>query len=554
MPQAQTWYLRSVDTQGEDLILSRLLPWAAGAAVLPVSIAASLPPLEGSVDNLLQDDDSACRFAAKDVASPGFYIAVTFASAVEVWGFRFAGPSATTWIRAHILVAGAAAADLGGIRWQAGELSPAPRSSATFDDIEVGKTTPWNNLGVFESYGVAVSDARSVIAVGGHANAPRLSKDGGATWVALTQAGTLQYARVGMSGDANTILFSSYGGYLMLSKNAGTTFVAQTAVGASSWEDCTVSADGLSLYGARANAYLARSIDGGANWGVCVPAGSRQWVGVAVSDNGSKVLATVSSGSPWMSSDGGVTFAPLLFSAAGARAAVSGNGDVLGVAPGSAAPWLSTDGGVTWRSVAGLGVRNWAKCAIDSTGNVIAFLGIDGFFAFSCDKGETWVSGTLPSVGGWYALALSRDGRQLIAGGYQKTPVFYYLPDTFYQPRPGAVRTEAPLVAVKGSDVFPVGSIGLKSTEVVDVEFGGHCSIHGTVELFNQAGNLPLPRRVRLHRSRDGLLVRETWSNTQGQYRFDGISQRYTYDVIAWDHEGLQRSVVANDLTPEVMP
>jgi len=98
---------------------------------------------------------------------PAFIFAVTFASAVEVWGFRFAGPSATTWIRAHILVAGAAAADLGGIRWQAGELSPAPRSSATFDDIEVGKTTPWNNLGVFESYGVAVSDARSVIAVGG---------------------------------------------------------------------------------------------------------------------------------------------------------------------------------------------------------------------------------------------------------------------------------------------------------------------------------------------------------------------------------------------------
>jgi hypothetical protein len=88
----------------------------------------------------------------------------------------------------------------------------------------------------------------------------------------------------------------------------------------------------------------------------------------------------------------------------------------------------------------------------------------------------------------------------------------------------------------------------------MDVEHGGLGVIHGTVELFNQAGNLPLPRRVRLHRSRDGLLVRETWSNAQGQYRFEGISQRYTYDVIAWDHEGLQRSVVANDLTPEVMP
>lgn len=88
----------------------------------------------------------------------------------------------------------------------------------------------------------------------------------------------------------------------------------------------------------------------------------------------------------------------------------------------------------------------------------------------------------------------------------------------------------------------------------VDVEFGGTGTIYGTVELFNQAGNLPLPRRVRLHRSRDGLLVRETWSDAQGYYRFDCITDRYKYDVIAWDHEGLQQSVVANDLTPEVMP
>ena len=87
-----------------------------------------------------------------------------------------------------------------------------------------------------------------------------------------------------------------------------------------------------------------------------------------------------------------------------------------------------------------------------------------------------------------------------------------------------------------------------------DLDCGGQHHIYGTVELFNQGGNIPLPRRVRLHRSRDGLLVRETWSNAQGQYRFEGISERYTYDVIAWDHEGLQQSVVANDLTPEVMP
>ncbi|MDH0371826.1 hypothetical protein N7340_08575 [Comamonas aquatica] len=107
------------------------------------------------------------------------------------------------------------------------------------------------------------------------------------------------------------------------------------------------------------------------------------------------------------------------------------------------------------------------------------------------------------------------------------------------------------------SDVLPATETrcaGVHPVRALDVEVGGQGCIYGTVELYAQAGNIPLPRRVRLYRSRDGLLVRETWSDAQGNYRFDHISQRYTYDVIAWDHEGLQQSVVANDLTPEVMP
>lgn len=119
------------------------------------------------------------------------------------------------------------------------------------------------------------------------------------------------------------------------------------------------------------------------------------------------------------------------------------------------------------------------------------------------------------------------------------------------------LRTPAPeMAAIAAASSVPSHSAGraLVPQTACDTECGGAGVIYGTVEVFNQAGNLPLPRRVRLHRSRDGLLVRETWSNAQGQYRFEGISQRYTYDVIAWDHEGLQRSVVANDLTSEVMP
>lgn len=119
---------------------------------------------------------------------------------------------------------------------------------------------------------------------------------------------------------------------------------------------------------------------------------------------------------------------------------------------------------------------------------------------------------------------------------------------------PGVVRAVAlphPLAPL------PQGLAVLRQADALrayDLECGGQGCIYGTVELYAQAGNIPLPRRVRLHRSRDGLLVRETWSDAQGHYRFDGITDRYKYDVIAWDHEGLQQSVVANDLTPEVMP
>lgn len=130
------------------------------------------------------------------------------------------------------------------------------------------------------------------------------------------------------------------------------------------------------------------------------------------------------------------------------------------------------------------------------------------------------------------------------------------VPTAPFAPLPPLVSRGAMRTGVAASAPLPEGSavVALKAQTAFDAEDGGNGSIYGTVELYNQAGNIPLPRRVRLHRSRDGLLVRETWSDAQGNYRFDGITDRYKYDVIAWDHEGLQQSVVANDLTPEVMP
>ena len=57
---------------------------------------------------------------------------------------------------------------------------------------------------------------------------------------------------------------------------------------------------------------------------------------------------------------------------------------------------------------------------------------------------------------------------------------------------------------------------------------------------------------MRLCRSRDSYLVRETWSAADGTYRFEGISERYEYDIEAWDHEKNNFTAVANNQLPQV--
>ncbi|MPT02578.1 MAG: hypothetical protein E2581_29550 [Pseudomonas sp.] len=65
---------------------------------------------------------------------------------------------------------------------------------------------------------------------------------------------------------------------------------------------------------------------------------------------------------------------------------------------------------------------------------------------------------------------------------------------------------------------------------------------------------VPVSRRVRLYRDLDGLLIRETWSNAQGEYDFPRIDSTTSYTVLSYDHEGDFRAVVADRVTPEDMP
>ena len=87
-----------------------------------------------------------------------------------------------------------------------------------------------------------------------------------------------------------------------------------------------------------------------------------------------------------------------------------------------------------------------------------------------------------------------------------------------------------------------------------DYIHGGKGFIPGTVE-EKATPNIPLRRRVRLHRDVDGMMVRETWSDAvTGAYTFTDINPAYTYHAIAFDYARNYRAVVADNLTPEVAP
>lgn len=88
MPVQQTWRVRClVPRGGGDVVLDGLD--AVTAQSCPIaSIVASHPPVSGDLDGLI-NASTRCRFAAEDVALPGFYLEFTLVEAAALWGVRF---------------------------------------------------------------------------------------------------------------------------------------------------------------------------------------------------------------------------------------------------------------------------------------------------------------------------------------------------------------------------------------------------------------------------------------------------------------------------------
>lgn len=89
------------------------------------------------------------------------------------------------------------------------------------------------------------------------------------------------------------------------------------------------------------------------------------------------------------------------------------------------------------------------------------------------------------------------------------------------------------------------------AVKIVDAHHGGTFSISGTVKEAHLPSDIPLARRVRLHRKSDGLLIREVWSDGIGNYTFPNIAFQ-TYYVVAFDHTGTYNAVIKDSIIPVV--
>lgn len=78
--------------------------------------------------------------------------------------------------------------------------------------------------------------------------------------------------------------------------------------------------------------------------------------------------------------------------------------------------------------------------------------------------------------------------------------------------------------------------------------------VNGTVATKGSP-NQPVHRKVRLIRERDGVVIREAWSNAvTGEYDFKYVDELQTYTVVSYDHLHNYRAVIADNLVPELMP
>lgn len=161
-------------------------------------------------------------------------------------------------------------------------------------------------------------------------------------------------------------------------------------------------------------------------------------------------------------------------------------------------------------------------------------------------SGDTFTLHASPSVSStpapvsvaWFPHAATSPG--LVSANYDASPL----------------RAEHAEVMVVGEDVEGPTAAGSEAgINPIDVYDSGRGRIVGTVKEKNTPSNTPLMRRVVLLAMPGSRAIRETWSDPDtGAYEFAEVATDRVYTVVSYDHTGIYRGVVADNLTPEVMP
>lgn len=94
----------------------------------------------------------------------------------------------------------------------------------------------------------------------------------------------------------------------------------------------------------------------------------------------------------------------------------------------------------------------------------------------------------------------------------------------------------------------------LTGSSVRDIYFGGRGRVAGTVKTKGTP-NFATRARVRLINELDGVCLREQWSDAvTGEYSFDWVDPALRYTVVAYDHTHSFRAVIADNLSPSLIP
>ncbi len=602
MPAARYWRIARIETfAGGDLELSDVALYEGETRVDgAATVSAVVAPVSGSLTDLGDAGFStSARWPGDAVRLPGFAVVWDFGAGItkDVTSVGVAGPGQAEFAHKFELEYSS-----DGAAWETLYRTPVaskyPGASAFFTLDAVTSSDNWRGLAV----GHAAGDFLTTYSFDGSALGAAPPVDSKPAW----RLNSVDISNDGAFLAASEADYNGFGKVLLYTIN-GNKFFRASAPGLAALSDAThvaFSTDGAFLAVARNyTPYLSVFKKTGGTY-TFLTNGSEQPAPysekVAFSADGA-YLALAGGYSPYLTiyKRSGDTFTKLPSPAspppgAGKGVAFSPDGLYLACAH-STSPYLSIyeRSGDTFTklpnpasppSLIALDVAfdvDSTYLAVGTTGDLRVYKRSGGVFALLAD---------LAAPGGVYGAAFSPDGNHL-AVAHGVTPfvsVYERSGDTFTKlPNPATLPTSTGYTvawtpfSVAGAGVLPanydttplrsgaqaqptlIGEDIVGETQPFlrippsqqDREDGGAGRITGTVKEKNTPANTPLKRRVVLLSMPGSRAIRETWSDpVTGAYEFNEIAVDRVYTVVSYDHTGIYRGVVADNLTPELMP